>query len=185
VTVVTNTPPTSSSGPPANSTRTPADVRHRPVAGTWFSPEEEARLNQTADLLNSKLSSASGARGFGFANPTSRFVGHAVCDDVEWLNGLSSPVSESYHPNKAGHSSGYAPAVSPLLTGAPARITTATYAAARANEEDLATQQRSYAAQDASITPAEFRVPNLRSAESRAQAREAGVNIKRWLARHG
>ena len=60
-------------------------------AGTWFSPEEEARLNQTADLLNSKLSSASGARGFGFANPTSRFVGHAVCDDVEWLNGLSSP----------------------------------------------------------------------------------------------
>jgi lysophospholipase L1-like esterase len=85
-------------------------------AGTWFSPAEETRLNQTADLLNAKLSAAASARGFTFANPTSRFVGHAVCDDVEWLNGLSSPVGESYHPNKLGHSSGYQPLISPLLS---------------------------------------------------------------------
>jgi lysophospholipase L1-like esterase len=85
-------------------------------AGTWFSPSEETRLNQTADLLNSKLSAAASARGFTFANPTSRFVGHAVCDDVEWLNGLSNPVSESYHPNRSGHSSGYTPLISPLLS---------------------------------------------------------------------
>ena len=84
-------------------------------AGTWFSPSEETRLNQTADLLNSKLSAAAAAKGFSFANPTSRFVGHAVCDDVEWLNGLSNPVSESYHPNRTGQSSGYTPLVSPLL----------------------------------------------------------------------
>lgn len=84
-------------------------------AATWFSPEEEARLNATADLLNSKLSAAAAARGFTFANPTSRFVGHAVCDNPEWLNGLSDPVSDSYHPNKLGHSSGYLPLISPLL----------------------------------------------------------------------
>jgi hypothetical protein len=84
-------------------------------AGTWFSPAEETRLNQTADLLNSKLSSAAAAKGFTFANPTSKFIGHAVCDDVEWLNGLSNPVSESYHPNKLGQSSGYTSLVSPLL----------------------------------------------------------------------
>ncbi len=89
-------------------------------AGTWFAPEEQTRLNQTADLLNAKLSAAAKARGFSFANPTSRFIGHAVCDDVEWLNGLSNPVSESYHPNVAGHASGYVPAVGPLLVGAPA-----------------------------------------------------------------
>ncbi|MEJ7833188.1 MAG: SGNH/GDSL hydrolase family protein [Nocardioides sp.] len=88
-------------------------------AGTYFSPAEETRLNQTADLLNGKLSAAAGARSFSFANPTSRFVGHAVCDSTEWLNGLSSPTSESYHPNRLGHSSGYTPVVSPLLTGAP------------------------------------------------------------------
>ncbi|WP_183094666.1 SGNH/GDSL hydrolase family protein [Nocardioides stalactiti] len=87
-------------------------------AGTWFSPAEETRLNQTADLLNAKLSAAASAKGFKFANPTSRFIGHAVCDDVEWLNGLSNPISESYHPNKLGHSSGYTPLVSPLLVGA-------------------------------------------------------------------
>jgi hypothetical protein len=84
-------------------------------AGTWFSPTEETRLNQTADLLNSKLAAAASAKGFGFANPTSRFVGHAVCDDVEWLNGLSNPVSESYHPNRTGQSAGYTPLVNGLL----------------------------------------------------------------------
>ena len=78
-------------------------------AFTWFSPAEETRLNQTADLLNSKTSAQAGAKGFTFANPTSRFIGHAVCDDVEWLNGLSNPVGESYHPNVAGHRDGYAP----------------------------------------------------------------------------
>jgi len=88
-------------------------------AGTWFSPSEQTRLNQTADLLNAKLSAAASARGFKFANPTSRFIGHAVCDDVEWINGLSNPVSESYHPNRLGQSSGYSPLVSPLLVGAP------------------------------------------------------------------
>lgn len=88
-------------------------------AGTWFSPAEETRLNATANLLNSKTSTQAAAKGFAFANPTSRFVGHAVCDDPEWLNGLSNPISESYHPNRAGHSNGYTPVVSPLLTGAP------------------------------------------------------------------
>lgn len=84
-------------------------------AATWFSPSEETRLNQTADLLNSKLSAAAAAKGFAFANPTSAFIGHAVCDDVEWLNGLSNPVSESYHPNRTGQASGYKPLVNGLL----------------------------------------------------------------------
>lgn len=84
-------------------------------AATWFSPAEETRLNQTADLLNSKLSAQASAKGFTFANPTSRFVGHAVCDDPEWLNGLSNPTDESYHPNRLGHSSGYLPLVSGVL----------------------------------------------------------------------
>lgn len=69
--------------------------------------------DQTADLLNGKLSAAGSARGLSFANPTSRFIGHAVCDDTEWLNGLSDPVSESYHPT--GQASGYLPLVSGLL----------------------------------------------------------------------
>lgn len=86
-------------------------------AGTWFSPSEMTRLNATADLLNSTTGQQASTAGFSFANPTSRFIGHAVCDDPEWVNGLSSPISESYHPNKPGHSSGYTPTVSGPLTG--------------------------------------------------------------------
>jgi lysophospholipase L1-like esterase len=85
-------------------------------AATFFSPAEETRLNQMADLLNSKVAAAAAARGFTFANPTSRFIGHAVCDSPEWLNGLSNPIGESYHPNRIGHSSGYLPLISPLLS---------------------------------------------------------------------
>ena len=86
-------------------------------AGTWFSPAEMTRLNATADQLNSVTSRAASGAGFRFANPTTAFTGHAVCDDVEWLNGLSDPTSESYHPNRSGHSRGYAPLVTPALTG--------------------------------------------------------------------
>jgi lysophospholipase L1-like esterase len=151
---------------------------------TWFSPEEESRLNSTADLLNSKLSAAASARGFGFANPTSRFVGHAVCDDPEWINGLSNPISESYHPKVVGHSSGYAPTVSPLLTGAPARITPDTLADARSNADALAAQQRQYADADRTIRPETFRAPDVTSPAARRAAREHGVNYRKWLARN-
>ena len=92
-------------------------------AFTWFSPAEESRLNQTADLLNCRLAAAASAAGFSFANPTSRFIGHAVCDADEWINGLSNPISESYHPKANGHAGGYTPAVSPLLTGAAVAVT--------------------------------------------------------------
>ncbi|GAA4119615.1 hypothetical protein GCM10022415_19890 [Knoellia locipacati] len=144
---------------------------------TWFSPAEETRLNAMADLLNSKTAAAASAKGFSFANPTSRFIGHAVCDDVEWLNGLSNPISESYHPNKPGHASGYAPTVSTPLTGSAFRLTSATSKRAAASADRLAAQQRSYAVQDASITPKEFRTPNLRTAAVKAAAARAGVDL--------
>ena len=144
---------------------------------TWFSPAEETRLNAMADLLNSKTASAAGAKGFAFANPTSRFVGHAVCDSVEWLNGLSSPITESYHPNKPGHSGGYAPTVSPPLTGSAFSLTSATSKRAAASAERLAAQQRTYAVQDASITPKGFRAPDLTTASVRSAAARAGVDL--------
>ncbi|HET7689531.1 MAG TPA: SGNH/GDSL hydrolase family protein [Nocardioidaceae bacterium] len=84
-------------------------------AGTWFSPTEESRLNATADLLNSTISARAAAHGFSFVNPTSAYVGHAVCDDVEWINGLSNPVMESYHPNRSGQT-GYANLVDDTLS---------------------------------------------------------------------
>ena len=146
-------------------------------AFTWFSPTEESRLNATADLLDSTTSSAASAQGFTFANPVSRFVGHAVCDDVEWINGLSNPVSESYHPKVAGHRDGYTPVVSPLLTGSTVTATTAVMRAAAASAGRLAAQQRTYAAADASIRPESFRVPDLHSPRVLRAAVRAGVDV--------
>ncbi|RZT17121.1 GDSL-like lipase/acylhydrolase family protein [Kribbella sp. VKM Ac-2569] len=83
-------------------------------AGTFFSPDEMTRLNATADLLNSKVSASASAAGFTFVDPTSIFIGHAVCGSPEWINGLSNPVSESYHPNVTGQAS-YAGLVQPAL----------------------------------------------------------------------
>lgn len=144
---------------------------------TWFSPEEETRLNQTADLLNSRIAAAASARGFTFTNPTSRFVGHAVCDDTECLNGLSSPISESYHPNVAGHRDGYAPLVGPALTGSSVRIDAADLRAAQRSSTRLAEQQRRYAALDRSITPEQFVLPDLTSPRAKAAAKRAGVDL--------
>ena len=153
-------------------------------AGTWFSPAEETRLNQTADLLNSRTATQAGAAGFGFANPTGPFVGHAVCDDVEWLNGLSYPVSESYHPNVPGHTSGYTPTVSGRLTGVAARVDAATLQRSRASAGEIAASQRPYAGADRTIEPKPFTVPDLTSHAARSAARRAGIDLDRWLARH-
>src|SRR4051812_21114835 len=111
---------------------------------TWFSPSEESSLNATADLMNSKLAAAASAQGFAFANPTSAFIGHAVCGDPEWLNGLSNPISESYHPNRSGHASGYTPLVSPMLAGSSLTVTPAVLTKARAQAPALTAQQRQY-----------------------------------------
>jgi len=146
-------------------------------AFTWFSPAEETRLNAMADLLNSKTSTQASAKGFTFANPTSRFVGHAVCDSTEWLNGLSNPITESYHPNIAGHRDGYAPTVSTPLTGSAFTATASTLRLAAQSSGRLATQQRRYAAADASITPKEFRAPDLTSPRMKAAAKRAGVDL--------
>ena len=146
-------------------------------AFTWFSPTEEARLNATADLLNSKLASLAAEKGFAFANPTSRFVGHAVCDNPEWINGLSVPVSESFHPKVTGHASGYLPAVSPFVTGSTLRLTGAIRQRAEDSAARLASQQRAYAVRDRAITPKSFVAPDLNTPAAKAAAAHAGVDL--------
>ena len=71
-------------------------------AGTFFTAKEEAALNSAADLLDQVIHGRATAAHFSFVDPRSAFTGHAVCDSDEWINGLSFPVTESYHPNVAG-----------------------------------------------------------------------------------
>ena len=149
-------------------------------AFTWFSPSEQSRLNQTADLMNSRTAAVAAANGFTFANPTNAFIGHAVCDDPEYLNGLSYPISESYHPNTLGHSRGYTPVVSPAVGGAFA-VTARVRAGARDAAAEQAALQRRYAAADRSIEPERFVKPDLTTKEARRAARRAGIDIDRFL----
>ncbi|HEY0639665.1 MAG TPA: SGNH/GDSL hydrolase family protein [Pseudonocardiaceae bacterium] len=83
--------------------------------GARISPGEQSSLNQTADLLATTIAGRAAAHGFRFVDVRAAFTGHAVCDDVEWVNGLSNPVGESYHPNRGGHSAGFAPLVEAAL----------------------------------------------------------------------
>lgn len=85
---------------------------------TFFSPSEETRLNETAEQMRTQISAAATRAGanFIFRDVIPPFVGHAVCDggggsSTEWINGLSNPVEESYHPKVTGHASGYYPVV--------------------------------------------------------------------------
>jgi hypothetical protein len=84
-------------------------------AGTWFSPREQARLNAAANLLARRIRGRATAHGFSYADPRAAYTGHAICDEVEWVNGLSHPLAESYHPNRAGQA-GYARLVRNQLT---------------------------------------------------------------------
>lgn len=79
-----------------------------------ISPGEQAELNAAADLLATTIKARAGAAGFGFVDARGPFAGHAVCDDVEWINGTSLPIGESYHPNRSGHT-GYASLVEAAL----------------------------------------------------------------------
>ena len=62
----------------------------------------EKELNQTADLLDQVIAARAAAHGFAYVDPRSAFANHEICSSSEWLNGLSLPISESFHPNVSG-----------------------------------------------------------------------------------
>lgn len=100
-----------------------------------------------------------------------------MCDDIEWLNGLSNPIPDSYHPNRTGHASGYVPLIGAALAGSPLALTQETMQSAASSAPVLARQQGAYAARDAAITPQEFVLPDLETPAARAAAARAGVDL--------
>jgi lysophospholipase L1-like esterase len=67
-----------------------------------ISSGEQSSLNEAADIMAGVISARASAHGFKFVDPRSTFSSHEICSNSEWLNGLSNPVSESYHPNVSG-----------------------------------------------------------------------------------
>ncbi|QSB05965.1 SGNH/GDSL hydrolase family protein [Natronoglycomyces albus] len=77
-----------------------------------IAPDDQELLNDAADLLNDVIAGVAAEHGFTFADVRDNFDGHAVCDDVEYLHGLTAPLLiESFHPNWNGQTYGYLPAL--------------------------------------------------------------------------
>jgi lysophospholipase L1-like esterase len=68
----------------------------------FLTSSNEKKLNETGDKLDAAIKARAAAHGFTFVDPRSAFLPHEVCSSVEWLNGQSLPLEESYHPNVKG-----------------------------------------------------------------------------------
>ncbi|MDN3055462.1 SGNH/GDSL hydrolase family protein [Streptomyces sp. SRF1] len=77
-----------------------------------LSETERAAINSGADLLNSVTAKRAADHGFSFGDVATAFTGHEICSGSAWLNSVTLPVDESYHPTAAGQSGGYLPVFS-------------------------------------------------------------------------
>ncbi|NUQ89011.1 MAG: SGNH/GDSL hydrolase family protein [Glycomyces artemisiae] len=71
---------------------------------------EQARMNQGADLLSGVIQAAAEDHGFTYVDVRDEFTGHEICSRTPWLHGFTI-LDVPYHPNAAGHASGYYPAL--------------------------------------------------------------------------
>ena len=78
---------------------------------------ERTKANALADSLDQVIATHAAADGVTYKSAIGPWTGHAVCSWAPWLNGLNLlNTGESYHPNRAGNSSGYLPLVT-AVTG--------------------------------------------------------------------
>lgn len=66
-------------------------------------------INGGADALDTVISKEAANAGFTFADVRQAFTGHEICSGSAWLNSVTWPVDESYHPTATGQASGYYP----------------------------------------------------------------------------
>jgi hypothetical protein len=79
---------------------------------TGVSATERSNANLLSDEIDRITGLRAAAYGFTYKSATASWIGHAVCSSSAWLNGLNIFNStESYHPTRSGHSSGYLPLV--------------------------------------------------------------------------
>ncbi|MGQ0840290.1 SGNH/GDSL hydrolase family protein [Actinokineospora sp.] len=81
------------------------------VGGSCFlglSETKRAAINQSSDVLAGVISGRAAAFGFTFVDGRAAFSGHEICaSGTRWINSVSFPIENSYHPNGAGQNGGY------------------------------------------------------------------------------
>ncbi|MEV3936895.1 SGNH/GDSL hydrolase family protein [Glycomyces sp. NPDC049804] len=78
-----------------------------------ITPEEQALLNETADLLADTTAAVAADHGYEFADVRDAFAGHEICSADPWILGYTGNI-ESFHANAAGQAA-YAEVVTPYL----------------------------------------------------------------------
>ncbi|WP_433265085.1 SGNH/GDSL hydrolase family protein [Actinosynnema sp. CS-041913] len=74
-----------------------------------LSDTKRSAINSAADTLHTVISGRAAAKSFPYRDLRGAFTGHEICSADWWLNSLSWPVEESYHPNRNGQRLGYLP----------------------------------------------------------------------------
>jgi len=74
-----------------------------------MSETKRSAINAGADVLDGVIATAAANAGFTFADVRGPFTGHGICSSSWWLNSLTWPIDDSYHPNVNGQQLGYLP----------------------------------------------------------------------------
>ncbi|MFI9204574.1 SGNH/GDSL hydrolase family protein [Streptomyces sp. NPDC053048] len=79
------------------------------VACAGLSDTKRKAINAAADHIGTVTAKRAADHGFAYGDVNATFAGHELCSGSAWLNSVTLPVDESYHPNAAGQSGGYLP----------------------------------------------------------------------------
>jgi lysophospholipase L1-like esterase len=77
-----------------------------------MSHTKHVALNSGADTIDNVISNGASSAGYTFADVRGQFSGHELCSGDNWLNAVTWPIGNSYHPTATGHASGYLPVFS-------------------------------------------------------------------------
>lgn len=81
-----------------------------------LSEAKRAAVNGGADLLAEVMASSAGAAGVAFVDVRKVFAGHGICGANPWVRPVTSPLRDSYHPNRLGYG-GYLRALESVVSG--------------------------------------------------------------------
>jgi lysophospholipase L1-like esterase len=77
-----------------------------------LSRADHVALDNGADDLDGVIQTAAAQNGDTFADVRPQFSGHELCDGAGWLNSVTIPIGDSYHPTATGQADGFLPVFS-------------------------------------------------------------------------
>jgi len=83
-----------------------------------LSRADHQALDNGINDLDGVIQTAAADNGDTFADVRAQFSGHELCDGSGWLNSVTLPIGNSYHPTATGQKNGYLPVLTAAATTA-------------------------------------------------------------------